>query len=174
MSIHTQYENVGPGFGGFGGGLGSGGIIEGVLLASILGRRGGGLFGGDGGSPDLDASGIAAKVVELQNSANIRAEVAESEADILAALQAQSAGLTQQHFAIASSLADINKNAVVAALEAKIATLQSTNEITSNITALSVKTDMQHCQTLQAINADGDATRALINVNTVNDLRDEL
>ncbi len=33
---------------------------------------------------------------------------------------------------------------------------------------------MQHCQTLQAINADGDATRALINVNTVNDLRDEL
>ncbi len=172
----NQPFNVGGG--GFAGGgdsfgFGGGGIGL-IALLALLGRGRGGLFGGNEGSPDLDASGIAAKVVELQNSANIRAEVAESEADILSALQAQSAGLTQQHFTIAQSLADINKNAVVAALEAKIATLQSTNELKTDINALSVKTDMQSCEILRAINADGDATRALINVNTVNDLRDEL
>jgi len=64
--IGQDVSSVG-GYGGLGigGGFGGGGLIEGLILASLLGRRGGGLFGGDGESASLQADGIAAKTALL-------------------------------------------------------------------------------------------------------------
>ncbi len=85
MGLANNYEpNVmggGAGLGGFGGG----GLIEGLLLATLLGRRGG--LGGDGGCTESDA--IAAKVVALQNSSNLRDDICEMGTSIQSALQTQ-------------------------------------------------------------------------------------
>ncbi len=169
----------GSGF-GFGDGFGGGGILSGILLASLLGRRG---FGGDDNCKDNDnlAGNVASKVVDLQNSANLRQEVAGVATSVAAlgndlkgALAQQTLGQANEFRNLDNQICAAEKAAITASFEARIAALQSTNEIKSDINMLSVKTDAQTCEILRAINADGDATRALINVNTVNDLRDEL
>jgi hypothetical protein len=169
--------NIAGGFpfgmgGGFGGGFG------GIAPVGLIGLNN--LFDRDKGhdhhgrKDDCNAGDIAARVVELQNSANIREEIGALGNEMQQAFATQNLANIAQFNQVQSALCSIDKTAAVAALEAKIASLQSTNEIKSDINALSVKTDMQACEILRAINADGDATRALINANTVNSLRDEL
>lgn len=71
MAYGQTYENA-PNIigGGYGAGFGGGGILEGIILASLIGRRG--VLGGDGecghgGVTSLDADGIAAKTALLVN-----------------------------------------------------------------------------------------------------------
>lgn len=154
------------GFGGFGG----------IAPVGLIGLNN--LFDRDRGHvhdrKDCNAGDIAARVVDLQNSANIREEIGALGNEIQQAFATQNLANIAQFNQVQSTLSGIDKAATVAALEAKIATLQATNELKTDINNLSVKTDAQTCEILRAINADGDATRALINLNTVNALRDEL
>jgi len=89
---------------------------------------------------------------------------------------------------LASILAATNasdKDAIRAMYESKIASLESSNEITNKIGNESqailsavnngiVSNDKNTTTILSAISADGSATRALINANEVQNLRDEL
>jgi hypothetical protein len=68
MLTNSPEVNSVGGFGGLGiGGFGGGGILEGIILASLLGRGKGGLLGGEGGDVSLSADGIAAKTALLIN-----------------------------------------------------------------------------------------------------------
>jgi len=126
--ISTGGNEVLGGAGGLGlGGFGGGGILEGIILASLLGRNRGGLFGGDGGSPDLDASGIAAKVVELQNSTNILAELGRHKDMSVGEFRGINAGL----FAVNDAVKDGN---YAAAIQAE----RNTNELSTQATAFAV------------------------------------
>lgn len=180
MSIHTQYENVGPGFGGWGGGFGGfggfggAGLVEGLLFASLLGNRRGGLFGGDGGSPDLDASGIAAKVVELQNSANIRKEVSDLGNEVQNAFSIQNLANLAQFNQTNDNISKAAAAAALAGKEAELQALITANRLQTNIETLSTKTDAQFTATLTAIKDQGCETRELIMQQKIDSLQERL
>lgn len=111
--------------GGGGFGFGSGGLLEGIILASLLGRGKGILGGSD--SSDLDASGIAAKVVELQNSTNILAEIGRHRDSTTNEFRGIGAGL----FSINDAVKDGN---YAAAIQAE----RNTNELSTQATAFAV------------------------------------
>ncbi len=144
---------VGPGgmgF-GFGGGFGGGGIFEGIILAALLGRNRGGLFGGDGGSPDLDASGVAAKVVELQNSTNTLAAIAALKDCNVGEFRGVNAGI----FAVNDAVKDGN---YAAAIQAE----RNTNELSTQATAFAVAASREAgantAAILAKINSDNEQT----------------
>jgi hypothetical protein len=172
MGIQTGATDVigGTGLGGFGGG----GILEGLILGALLRNGNGGLFGGNGSNGDMDADAIAAKVVELQNTSDLRSQIVGVQSDLQAALQAQDLNILTQLTATNAQIAQVDKNATIAALESKLASVQSQNAIQGSIDALSVKSDAQNTQVLMAINADGDKTRALITANEIANLREAL
>lgn len=166
------------GMGGLGlGGNNEGGLLMGLLFGSILGNRnGGGLFGGNnnGGSGDLDAAGIAAKVVELQNSSNLREQVAGLGTEISNSFNLQNLGIQAQFNQVDQAIAASTLANALAAKEAEINALKTANVLQTNIESLSTKSDAQFSATLQAIANDGAATRALINANEMANLRDQL
>jgi hypothetical protein len=175
----ATFQSDSIGGGGFGGNLfggGNGGIIEGLLLGTLLGNRNGGGFlgGNNGGSGDLDAAGIAAKVVELQNSSNLREQVANLGNDVSNSFNLQNLGIQAQFNQVDQAIAASTLTTALALKDAEINALKTANLLQTNIETLSTKNDAQFSATLQAINADGDATRALINANTMADLRDQL
>ena len=172
MGIQTGATDVigGTGLGGFG----SGGILEGLILGALLRNGNGGLFGGNGSNGDMDADAIAAKVVELQNTSDLRSQIVGVQSDLQAALQAQDLNILTQFTATNAQIAQVDKNATIAALESKLAAVQSQNAIQGSIDALSVKTDAQNTQVLMAIANDGDKTRALITANEIANLREAL
>jgi hypothetical protein len=187
MSIgSTTYDMQGGtpafGYGGFGGG----GVIEGLLLGTLLrggfgnngwGNNGwGGGYGGFGGP--FPGTG---PVVADQNISDLRKDVqgvntqVESLGnEIQSAIFNQTLGQTQQF----SNLGDLVMNGFSAtALAAKDATIQgiiNTQAIKDQAANFQVVNQENFCQIRAQIAADGDATRALINTNVIQGLRDEL
>ena len=121
---------------------GSDKLIEGLIFGTLLGNRnGGGLFGGNnGGSADLDASGIAAKVVELQNSANILAELGRSKDCFVGEFRGVNAGL----FAVNDAVKDGN---YAAAIQAE----RNTAQLSTQATAFAFAQERQADQNTLAI-----------------------
>lgn len=161
----SEFNSVGPGLGGFGGGFG--GIAPFGLFGLLgLGNRGG-LFGGEDGHRGGGGDSCAREAALLAAIGNAKdVSVAESRALGAAICDAEKTNL-QQFYAGAIQAAN-NTNQLQNQAQA-IAALTD-----SKLDAISVKTDMQSCEILRAINADGDATRALINANTIAALRDEI
>lgn len=164
--------NVGGAGGlGFGGGDGLGLI---ALLALLGGRRGGGLFGGDeghGGGANVLAGDVAAKVVELQNSSNLRAEVRDTEAALRETILNQTIGLNSEFRGLEGRIDNAALDAVKAQYEAKIASLQATNvlerriddeseKIRTDIQQFQVSTDKQFCHVNSAIQS---STQTILN-----------
>lgn len=122
----------GAGFGGFG----NGGILEGIILASLLGNRG--LLGNG-------ADGVVAGTVTAQNVADLRKDVADNAKEVhvlgneIAAMFATHNLTNAGEFRnLDNQICDVEKEAIKAQYEAKIATLQATNEITNKIDASTV------------------------------------
>lgn len=170
---------IGAGQGGLGG-FGGGGLLEGLLLAGLLGGRRGGLFGGGEGGDGANvlAGDIAAQVVNLQNSGDIKEEVQGTKAAIIADLQAVQ-GILQ------SQIAASDKQALAAMYETKIASLQSTNEITNKIgnetqaiagqmTSFQVSTDKQFCHVDNKIAASTQTILNQLNADKLDSKNDEI
>lgn len=173
MSISTGATDMigGTGYGGFGGGIGGVGLVGLIGLNSFLGRNG----------IDGNGAGIAGTTVLEQNVSDLRKDVADNGKEIHVLGNEVAGMFATQNLAFSGEFRNLDnqicnaeKAAMTAAFESRLAALQSTNEIKSDISLLSVKTDAQTTAILQAINADGDATRALITTNQINDLRDQL
>jgi hypothetical protein len=152
MAYGQTYENAPNIIGGAGGlgGFGEGGLLTGIILASLLGKNGNGLFGGNGGSNgDLDADAIAARVVSLQSSANILAAVED----------AKNSG-SLNALAITDAVKDGNYNAA-------IQSERNTNEILRQQTAFAVAATRENDVNTAAI-------IARINQNEVDMLKERL
>lgn len=118
---------------GYGNGFGGGGLLESVLLLSVLGNRGLGGYGngycGDTGSQVAD-----------QNISNLRKDVAQNATEVhklgnemQQAFAQQTASLASDFRNLDNQICETDKNAIRAQYEGKIATLESTNQITDRI-----------------------------------------
>lgn len=150
------------------GGAGGGGLIGGILLASLLGRNGGGLLGGGG-----PGDGVGA-VTSSQNIADLRSELGALGNEVQAAFAAQTASETSQFINLSDLISSADKTATVAALNGTIQGLQNTQNIKDQASNFQVVNQENFCNIRAAINADGDATRALITTNLIEGLRSEL
>lgn len=116
---------------GLGGtGFGSGGFLEAALLLGILG----------GNRNGLGIAGAGTDVVSAQNVSELRKDVADSAAEvhklgneIQSSFALQTATLSADFRNLDNQICESDKNAIRAQYEAKIASLQSTNEITNKI-----------------------------------------
>lgn len=165
-----EFNSVGGGYGGFGGGFGQGGILEGIILASLLGRGGrGGLLGGDGGSDNvsLSADGIAAKTAALVN------QNADQNA-LLGAIQAANIQNINESRALGSAVCEAEKTNLQQFYTAAIQSANNTQAIKDQATAFAIVADKRFDDLSAAGVAQTAAILARINDAEVQSLRDQL
>lgn len=179
-----------------GGLLGGGGLLTGLLLSTLFGRGG---WGGWGGG--IGHGGAAAGLAEAQTIASITSAkdaVAATQA-AQTALTANVEGLSKQlccstselqqainaitpqmlqGFAALSREACQNQAATISAVNHVENTLSAQAERNAAANALAIcqtqnMINAQTCEIKQAVAAEGAATRALINQNTLDDLREQ-
>jgi len=140
-------------------GYGSGGLLESVVLLSLLGNRGLGGYGLGGGD-------TVAATVTAQSVSDLRADVGQLAKDVVGVNTTVHAvgNETQAAFALAATnqaaefrnldnqICDVEKEAIKAQYESKIATLQSTNEITNKIdlSTVDIKNQLYNMSTTMA------------------------
>ena len=129
---------------GFGGGFGGGGILEGIILASLLGRRGGGLFGGGDGD-----GGCAAETA------------------IVAAITNAKDSVIAEGRALATAICATNDNIKDGNYAAAIQAERNTSQLSTQATAFAFAAERQADQNTAAI-------LARFNQSETDRLRDEL
>lgn len=126
-------------------GYGSGGILEAIILASVLG---GNRFG-------LGANGTT-DVVTSQNTSELRKDVAESAAEvhklgneIQSAFAGQTASMAHEFRNLDNKICETDKAALESKYEAKIQTLESTNSVINKIgdTTINIKDQLHGIST---------------------------
>lgn len=187
MSIGaTTYDIQGGGYpaayaGGFGG-LGGLGLVGLIGLNSFLGNQWGNNWGGAGfGGPFGAAAGLAGTTVADQNISELRKDVqgvnTQVEAlgnEIQGALAQQTLGQTQEFRSLDNRLCDSEKASLQMGYNLSLQGFQNTQQISNLVTAFQNENASQFCAIKEAINSDGDATRALINSIEMQNLRDAL
>lgn len=169
-----MFPGVTGGQGTDGLGLG-GGLIGGLLLGALLRNGNGGLFGnGTGAGAELAAGDIAAQVVNLQNTSNIREEIGTLGNELQAAFATQTQGQTAQFNQVADLVMASSKENALLAKDAIIAGMVNTQSIKDQASAFQVINQENFCAIKELIHSDGDATRALITTNLIDGLRAEL
>jgi len=177
MSISTGATDVvgggaGYGFGGFGG-IAPIGLIG---LNTFLGNgwnngwNQGGFRDGNPGTTVLeqnvselrkDVQGVNTTVEALGN------EIAQSQFN-------QTMDSNNNFRNLDNRLCDSEKSQLQSAYAQSLQAFQNTQAIQSQLSAMQTANDLQFCSVKQQINADGDATRALITQNLIDDLRSQL
>lgn len=147
------------GFGGYGSGLG-GDWLGLILLALIFGNGWGGGFGGFGGG----------------NGAFGTAALAQGFADnrVLAKLDGITQGLCDGFYAQNTNLLTGFSSIGNQIAENRFAAQQCCCETNRNIDAVRFDNQKCCCEITNAIHREGEETRALINANTMQNLRDKL
>lgn len=150
---------MGGGFGGYGSGLG-GDWLGLILLALIFGNGWGGGFGGFGGG----------------NGAFGTAALAQGFADnrVLAKLDGITQGLCDGFYAQNTNLLTGFSSIGNQIAENRFAAQQCCCETNRNIDAVRFDNQKCCCEITNAIHREGEETRALINANTMQNLRDKL
>lgn len=176
MSIYSQSEILGgyPGVGGFGGGLGGFGLVGLIGLNSFLGNR---VFGDGIASP----ASIPGTTVAEQNISELRKDVAGVNTTVEALGNELQGALAMQNLSQAGEfrnldnrLCESEKTSLQTAYAASLQAFQNTQAIQNQMTAFQIANDKEFCAIKSQINADGDATRALINGIEMQNLRDAL
>lgn len=189
MSLHNSVESIGGGgFGGFGG-SGEGGLILGLLLGR--GLLGGGIAGQEA-NLGVNAYQMGVNAGENFTKSNGFAMQNDINANITASTNALSQTVRNVADASFAQVAGVKDSVqglatgVLAGFNGQTNLLQSqftttNNAITQaqfaetlNSNNLSRQLAESTCAIKTAIDKDGDATRALINSNTVQALRDQL
>lgn len=132
--------------------LGGGGLLGGLVLGSLL-RNGNGLLGGDGGG--AVSAQAQANMSLMAGIGDIKQSVAVGTAQMEASQTAQTAQLSGQLSSVAAALT----NTVSGTKDAINAAVMNTRDAVNAVGVLTMQTANQ---TQQAINADGEKTRALI------------
>lgn len=180
MSISSQSEILGgyPGVGGFGGGLGGFGLVGLIGLNSFLGNRG--FWDGFAGN-GVSTGAIPGTTVAEQNISELRKDVAGVNTTVEAlgnelqgAIFNLNSGIQSEFRNLDNQICDVEKTALQTAYAASIQAFQNTQAIQNQMTAFQITNDKQFCEVKSQINADGDATRALINGIEMQNLRDAL
>lgn len=132
-----------------GGGYGEGGLLSTVLLASLLGGRGG-LGGVNGiGVADTSAAALAYAERAADNSSQLLAELGKSEGNVK---ESFNAGIHRMqienavHFSnLNNKLCDTEKEAIRAGYEARLESLQTKSDLLANQNAntISIKDDIK-------------------------------
>lgn len=159
MATFTEGDVIGrmnPGGDGFGFGGGGMGFILGALLAR------GGLFGNQNGE-----GCVTPEMLNQQTLGDIKAAIPYNEAQVQLALAGVAAQLSGQSTANTQYLSQ--QQAALALAQANIAA-----SLSREIGAVDTNVDRQSTAIQQAINADGEATRALITNNRIADLEQQL
>ncbi|APZ82874.1 hypothetical protein [Flavobacterium phage FL-1] len=173
MSISTGATDMigaggaGYGFGGFGG-IAPIGLIG---LNTFLGGRG---FGNDGFGDGRGAAATAGTTVLEQNVSNIREEIGQLGNEMQSAFATQNLSFSGYFRDLDNRLCESEKTQLQSAYAQSLQAFQNTQAIQGQITAFQVANDKEFCAIKSQINADGDATRALITQNLIDGLRNEL
>lgn len=177
MAIGNSEFNTygGGGWGGFGGpfiggGFGGGAIFEGLILGALLGNRGG-LFGGnrEGGCSCGSGGGLGAAALAAGLSGNPAwdATILSKLGNLEAAIPLSTAAINAQTAASSSSLKDALQGQTLFQSQAFAGVKDSVQAAYAGLAAQGCETQniiqSTACAIKQAINADGDATRGLIN-----------
>lgn len=131
-----------------------------LVWLAVLGR--GGLFGGNG---DLAAQGALTRsdLFEGFNNQETNAQ-----------LRGITNGLCDGFYAVNSGMKDGFYMTREGIAENRFAAQQCCCETNRNIDAVRYENSKNTCEITNAIHAEGEATRALINANTIQELRDKL
>lgn len=177
MSISMGATDV---IGGGGAGYGFGGF-GGIAPIGLIGINT--LFGqnnwnnGNNGFRD----GIAGTTVLEQNVSELRKDVqgvnttVEALGNEIAGSQFQQTMDSNNNFRnLDNRLCDSEKTQLQSAYAQSLQSFQNTQAIQTQLSAMQTANDLQFCSVKQQINADGDATRALITQNLIDDLRSQL
>ena len=153
MLTNSPEVNSVGGYGGLGigGGFGGGGILEGIILASLLGRGRGGLFGGDSGD-----GGCAAEAV------------------ILNAITGSERTTVGEGRALNAAICDSEKTNLQQFYAGAIQTSNSTQAIKDQATGFFIANDNRFDALATQGTAQTAAILARINQTEIDQLRDEL
>lgn len=180
MSISTGATDIVGGYpaayaGGLGAGIGGLGLVGLIGLNSFLGNRG---FGDGFGGP---VGAVPGTTVLEQNVSELRKDVAGVNTTVEAlgnelqgAIFNLNTGLMSEFRNLDNQICETEKSAMQAAYAASIQGMQNTQSVKDQMTAFQVANDQQFCAIKSQINADGDATRALITQNLIDELRSQL
>lgn len=146
---HDGNENDGWGGGGW--------IWAFLIIALIFG--GGGMFGNNGLQNALTRSDLA----DGFNAEDIKSGIRGVQSGLCDGFYAQNTTMLQGFNGLGSQIA-----------ENRFAAQQCCCETNRNIDAVRAENYRNTCDITTAIHAEGEATRALINANTMQDLRDKL
>ncbi|MFJ7316761.1 hypothetical protein ACIQVE_29355 [Pseudomonas sp. NPDC098747] len=149
MSQGIDLQQLG---GGFGGGMGGGGLVAGLVLGALL--RNGGL-GGREGEGCVTPSNLV-DVTTLSKLGEIQAQIPQVTAAIENSTLTQTLGLQGTLGSLALGIQQAFANTKD--------TVQATSALTlAGISGVNQNVSESACEIKQAINNDGDRTRALIN-----------
>lgn len=175
MAVTTGETDIvggggGYGFGGFGG-IAPVGLIG---LNTLFGNNGFGFNNGNG-------TGIPGTTVLEQNVSDLRRDVAETSINVERLGNEMQQAFATQNLAFAgdfrnldNQICDVEKTLLQQSYAQSLQAFQNTQAIQNQMSNFQHATDQQFCAVKQQINADGDATRALITQNMIDDLRSQL
>jgi hypothetical protein len=157
----------GGGYGGFGG-FGGGGIIEGLLLGTLLRGGRGGLFGGgEGGGDCLSADGIAAKTALLINQNT-------DQNALLGAIASNNATTVAEGRALAGAICESEKTNLQQFYAAAIQNANLTQSIKDQASAYAVVADKRFDDIALQSSQQTTAILARIGQSELDNLRDQL
>lgn len=156
------------------GGLGGVGLVGLIGLNSLWGQNG---WNNGNGFRD----GVAGTTVLEQNVSELRKDVqgvnttVESLGNELqAAIFNLNNGIQANFRGLDNQICVVDKTVMQQGYAQSLQAFQNTQAIQSQLTAMQTANDLQFCAVKSQINADGDATRALITQNLIDGLRAEI
>lgn len=168
------YNPLAIGSGGGFGGFGSGGLMEGLLMASLFGRGRGGSFGGGGEGGDAIADAVAAKVVELQNTADLKAEIKDVESGLRETILNQTIGLNSEFRGIEGKIDRAALDAVKYGLEGQIRDLETKAHLGEKIGSVETEIQAVKCSIDSKIQSSMQSILNQLAFNEESRLKDEL
>ena len=134
-----------------------------MVWLAVLGR--GGLFGGGygGGDPAVQGAITRSDLFEGFNSQDVNGQLRGITSGICDGFYAVNSGMKDGFYGIQGALA-----------ENRFASQQCCCETNRNIDAVRYEGSKNTCEITKAIHDEGEATRALINANLMQELRDKL
>lgn len=160
---------------GYGDGFGyGGGCMWFMWIFVIFALMGGGGFGGWGNGAALNGALTRNDLFDGFNSQDIKDGIRGIQNGLCDGFYAQNTTMLQGFNGMQRDILDSRYQLGAAIAENRFAAQQCCCETNRNIDAVRAENYKNTCEITSAIHAEGEATRALITANTMQDLRDKL
>lgn len=182
MAVTTGETDIVGGGGGYGfGGFGGIAPIGLIGLNTFLGGNNGWGNNWNNGNCGPGGPGIPGTTVLEQNVSDLRKDVSDTSVNIERLGNEMQQAFATQNLAFAgdfrnldNQICDAEKLIMQQGYNLSLQGFQNTQQLATQVSNFQHATDQQFCAVKQQINADGDATRALITQNLIDDLRNQL